>query len=73
MDSRHDRAAIAVGSLSRRERVGVRGYGLSMDPNPLTPTLSPTGVPAVPQSESLLTRKLGVNNGTGSWLKSRRR
>src|SRR5215472_6537373 len=28
-------------SLSRRERAGVRGYKLSIGPNPLTPTLSP--------------------------------
>src|SRR5262249_33773154 len=28
-------------SLSHREKGGVRGYGLSRNPNPLTPTLSP--------------------------------
>jgi hypothetical protein len=33
----------ADGSLSNRERDGVRGYTLSMAGNPLTPTLSPNG------------------------------
>src|SRR5215470_7252643 len=42
MDLRHDRAAEAAGSLSRSERGGVRGYKPSIDPNPLTPTLSTT-------------------------------
>src|SRR5215470_14461505 len=37
-----ERAAIAAGSLSRRERGGVRGYKLPLGPTPLTPTLSPT-------------------------------
>jgi NitT/TauT family transport system substrate-binding protein len=47
-------------SLSRRERGGVRGYNLSRDPNPLTPTLSPTGrgSPAVPQWTAVLTRRV---------------
>jgi hypothetical protein len=35
--------ADSVGSLSHRERDGVRGYSLSMAGNPLTPTLSPNG------------------------------
>src|SRR5215467_10182290 len=42
MNFRHGRATIAACSLSRRERGGVRGYELSMDPIPLTPTLSTT-------------------------------
>src|SRR5262249_58484820 len=33
-NSRHDRAAKAVGSLSHWERGGVRGYDLSIDPTP---------------------------------------
>jgi tripartite-type tricarboxylate transporter receptor subunit TctC len=37
------READSVGSLSHRERDGVRGYSLSMAGNPLTPTLSPNG------------------------------
>src|SRR5690349_9818490 len=37
-DLAHGRAAIAASSLSRRERGGVRGYKLSMGPNPLSPT-----------------------------------
>src|SRR4030095_13519421 len=41
MNSGHDRAAVAACSLSQRERGGVRGYRLSIDPIPLTPTLSP--------------------------------
>src|SRR6266567_2966624 len=36
-------AAGSAGSLSHRERVGVRGSGLSRVYNPLTPTLSPSG------------------------------
>src|SRR5262245_11227719 len=54
--SGHDRATAAACSLSRRERGGVRGYKLSRDPNPLTPTLSPAGrgSPAVPRGESVL-------------------
>jgi len=37
-------AANAVRSLSRRERGGVRGLGLSAQSgNPLTPALSPSG------------------------------
>jgi len=53
--SGHGQAATAAGSLSQRERGGVRGYGLSIDQSPLTPTLSPMGrgSPAVPQSESV--------------------
>ncbi len=46
----------SVCSPSRWERGGVRGYGLSMDLSPLTPTLSPkgrgSGVPA--RHESML-------------------
>jgi hypothetical protein len=30
--------------LPNGEKVGVRGTGLSMDPNPLTPALSPLGL-----------------------------
>jgi outer membrane lipoprotein YfiO len=53
-------AANSAGSLSRRERGGVRGYKLSVDPNPLTPTLSPAGrgSPAVPWLDSVCTRKV---------------
>ena len=36
-------AADSVNSLSRGERVGVGAYGLSVEPNPLTPALSPSG------------------------------
>jgi tripartite-type tricarboxylate transporter receptor subunit TctC len=36
-------AADSVGSLSHRERGGVRGFGLSSARNPLTPALSPNG------------------------------
>src|SRR5262245_29211668 len=42
IESEHGRATIAAGSLSRRERGGVRGYKPSIGPNPLTPTLLPT-------------------------------
>jgi hypothetical protein len=54
--------AVAVNSacsLSRRERGGVRGYNLSINPTPLTPTLSPAGrgSPAVPWLESVRTRE----------------
>src|SRR5215467_718522 len=42
MNFEHERTAIAACSLSRRERGGVRGYKLSRDPIPLTPTLSTT-------------------------------
>src|SRR5262249_10723973 len=38
-----DSAANSVCSLSHREKGGVRGYDLSMKPNPLTPALSPAG------------------------------
>src|SRR5262245_60961292 len=56
------------------ERGGVRGYKLSISPNPLTPTLSPAGrgSPAVPQSESVLTNESGdatVDCRTG-WIGS---
>jgi len=56
---RRGQAASSAGSLSRRERGGVRGYELSIGPNPLTPTLSPLGrgSPAVPCIESVLTNK----------------
>ncbi len=42
---------------------GVRGYKLSIDPNPLTPTLSPAGrgSPAVPQSNAALITQACVN------------
>jgi gamma-glutamyltranspeptidase / glutathione hydrolase len=52
-------AANSAGSLSRRERGGVRGYKLAVDPNPLTPTLSPAGrgSPAVPSLKSVHTRE----------------
>src|SRR5215813_9080994 len=62
MVSRHDQAATAAGSLSRRERGGVRGYKLSIDPNPLTPTLSPLGrgSPAVPQGQAAHTKTIRV-------------
>src|SRR5262245_58068289 len=43
-------AANSVGSLSHRERGGARGYGLSIDPAPLTPTLSPSGRGSAPSS-----------------------
>src|SRR5262245_63171788 len=43
------RAASSVCSLSHRERGGVRGYGLSIDPIPLTPTLSPSGRGSAPR------------------------
>src|SRR5262245_66456778 len=74
MNFGHERAAIAACSLSRRERGGVRGYKLSISPNPLTPTLSPAGrgSPAVPQSESVLTNERGdatVDCRTG-WIGS---
>src|SRR5262249_57432446 len=54
-------AANAAGSLSRRERGGVRGYKLSWDLNPLTPTLSPAGrgSPALPWSDSLPANETG--------------
>jgi hypothetical protein len=42
-------------SLSLRERDGVRGYGFPIDPNPLTPTLSPMGA-----SDSYLTKDFFV-------------
>ena len=45
-----DGAASSVCSLSHRERDGVRGYGLSIDPTPLTPTLSPAGRGSPPSS-----------------------
>jgi hypothetical protein len=53
---RHDRAAIAAGSLSRRARGGVRGYALSRAWYPLTPTLSPVGREnlAVPKGTAVL-------------------
>jgi hypothetical protein len=44
----HHHTTRSVGSLSHRERDGVRGYGLSIDPNPLTPTLSPPGRGSTP-------------------------
>src|SRR5262249_5487939 len=49
-------AASTAGSLSGRERGGVRGYKLSTGPTPLTPTLSPAGrgSPAMPWWESVL-------------------
>src|SRR5262245_27932945 len=64
VNSRHGRAAIAAGSLSRRERGGVRGYKLSIGPSPLTPPLSPAGrgSPAVPRSNSVLINKVIVRN-----------
>jgi hypothetical protein len=37
------RATHSVCSLSLWERGGVRGYALSIEPAPLTPTLSPLG------------------------------
>jgi hypothetical protein len=60
MVSRHDQATTAAGSLSRRERGGVRGNKLSIGPNPLTPALSPMGrgSPAVPRGESEFINKL---------------
>src|SRR5256885_13575454 len=65
----HDRAAVAACSLSRRERGGVRGYKLSIDPNPLTPTLSPAGrgSPAVPRSDSVLSSKVCVTKHRASF------
>ena len=42
--------AYAVCSLSHWERVGVRGYGLSIERGPLTPTLSPSGRGSAPSS-----------------------
>src|SRR5262249_38256171 len=52
-----NRATTAACSLSRRERGGVRGYKLSIDPNPLTPTLSPAGRgrSAVPRGRAVVT------------------
>src|SRR5262245_21396853 len=52
-------AANSAGSLSRSESGGVRGCKLSVDPNPLSPTLSPAGrvSPAVPSWKSVRTRK----------------
>src|SRR5205823_13800262 len=43
-------AANSAGSLSQRERVGVRGSGLSRVRAPLTPTLSPSGRGSAPRS-----------------------
>src|SRR6266700_2266619 len=43
-------AANSAGSLSWRERVGVRGFGLSRVWSPLTPTLSPSGRGSAPRS-----------------------
>src|SRR4051794_31374899 len=64
---RHGHPASTAGSLSRRERGGVRGYKLSRVRCPLTPTLSPLGrgSPAVPQIESvLITKACAEMNGT---------
>src|SRR4029453_10511717 len=43
----------SVCPLCRRERGGVRGYGLSIDPSPLTPTLSPAGRASAPSRGQL--------------------
>src|SRR5690242_17170407 len=66
VDLGHGHAAVATGSLSRRERDGVRGYKLSIDPNPLTPTLSPAGrgSSAVPRTQSVLLSKVISRNRT---------
>jgi hypothetical protein len=42
MNLGHERATTVAGSLARRERGGVRGYKLSIDPKHLNPTLSNT-------------------------------
>jgi ABC-type nitrate/sulfonate/bicarbonate transport system substrate-binding protein len=62
MNLGHERATTAACSLSRRERGGVRGYKLSINPTPLTPTLSPLGrgSSAVPQGKSALTRLAAI-------------
>src|SRR6267142_682427 len=72
-DRRHGQAAVAAGSLSRRERGGVRGYKLSIGPNPLTPPLSPAGrgSPAVPRSNSVLINKVCVKQNRASFSVSR--
>src|SRR5690348_13046147 len=63
VDLGHGHAAVAAGSLSRRERDRVRGYKLSIDPNPLTPTLSPAGrgSSAVPRTQSVLSKVISRN------------
>src|SRR5262245_30569218 len=69
----HGHAALAASSLSRRERGGVRGYKLSIGPNPLTPALSPAGrgSSAVPWSQSMLINKIIMRNRTFSGILGR--
>jgi tripartite-type tricarboxylate transporter receptor subunit TctC len=57
------------------ERGGLRGYKLSIDPNPLTPTLSPAGrgSPAVPQSNSVLINKVCKKRNQATFTISRLR
>src|SRR5437868_5618455 len=67
-ESGHGQATVAAGSLSRRERGGVRGYKLSIGPRPLTPTLSPQGrgSPAVPRLEAVFTNRVSVKKNQAS-------